>query len=85
MQKWNDTLAEMAYNYLKRCLNEHGQPPKPKSPFLATGQNIYAVSPWRESNYSWAVQKWYEEIKYYEYEQNKCSDMCGHYTQVRGF
>lgn len=29
-----------------------------------------------------AVQNWYDEINDYNYDDNKCSAVCGHYTQV---
>ena len=28
------------------------------------------------------VESWYDEIKDYDYDTNKCDSMCGHYTQA---
>ena len=65
------------------CLWEHGQPDN-ISPYSSLGQNLWlgTGSLANEPDPIPAVQAWYNEDQYYDYETNGCSGVCGHYTQV---
>lgn len=80
---WSELLAGMAEDWAKQCRWEHGQPRRaPGSvPFKHVGQNLYS------SNGTFdpvgAIQMWYDEVAYYDYDIGSCSlPPCGHYTQV---
>ena len=81
--EWNDVLAEMAQGFANECKFAHGQPASPKAPFEYVGQNVYAKKPYSEPVDLKAVTlKWFSEKANYDYENSKCSSVCGHYTQV---
>ena len=65
------------------CLWEHGQPDN-ISPYSSLGQNLWlgTGSLDNEPDPIPAVQAWYNEDQYYDYETHSCSGVCGHYTQV---
>lgn len=73
----------MAYYYIQKCTMSHGQPAEPESPFAATGQNIFAIVPQKELNYTEPLKKWYSEKVNYNFDDQSCSTDCGHYTQVK--
>ena len=54
---------------------------------LQAGENLayrYGTSyrPDLKSAVEDAVKSWADEVKDYDYENNKCSKVCGHYTQI---
>ncbi|KAK2155094.1 hypothetical protein LSH36_249g01008 [Paralvinella palmiformis] len=80
---WNDYLADMAGDWAKQCLWEHGQPIRPAGTvgFEHIGQNLYLTN--GTFNPADGVQTWYNEVAYYTYGTGECSHPpCGHYTQV---
>ena len=58
---------------------EHGQP-RNISSYPQLGQNLYVST--GSLDISDAVFQWHDEIKDYDFDKNKCSAVCGHYTQV---
>lgn len=78
---WDNKLAAFAQNYAnvrsRDCALQH-------SPDEMYGENI--AGGWLKSKESMsgpiAAKLWYGEKKFYNYETNKCSGMCGHYTQM---
>ena len=77
-QQWADHLAE------NNCRMQHSM----SSDY---GENLYWAGPITNSDGSAAVQaftaqkvvdSWGSESKYYDYEDNSCHSVCGHYTQV---
>ena len=83
LQKWNSYLADMAANWADGCKWSHGQPSRDKNtmPFDPIGQNLYLTSA-NTINLNNAIQRWYDEVKDYNYDTRGCSGGCGHYTQV---
>ena len=83
-QKWNPYLASMAADWADGCQWKHGQPARDADtmPFNQIGQNLYLTSS-NTIDLSSAIQAWYDEISDYDYDTRACSNVCGHYTQVR--
>ncbi len=76
-QKWADTLAKGG------CF--------PKHSLGRYGENIYIASPASSTDGITSIQRitpkdvldsWGNEVKDYNYEDNSCHGVCGHYTQV---
>ncbi|MCI5224141.1 MAG: SCP-like extracellular [Candidatus Electrothrix sp. AR4] len=76
-QKWADQLAQSSCS-MKHSMGKYGE-------------NIYMASEATNSDGSTTMQKitaqdvvdsWGNEIKDYDYEENSCHSVCGHYTQV---
>lgn len=86
-QTWDEDLAVSALEWARRCTTEHNPDLKRAgrvSPtFSSVGENIWAGYPATLFNATQAVQSWVEEKRRYDYESNACSDVCGHYKQVR--
>ena len=90
-QKWNNYLADMADDWSRTCLWQHGQPVRDKEimPYDRVGQNLYTISNGR-LDLSSATQDWYDEKPDYDFntypnlDEKGCvpGQMCGHYTQV---
>ena len=86
---WSESLAQSAQFWADhlaangcRCLSHSGG---------SYGENIYKVSPVVWSDGRREIQSktpqqitdgWASEIKNYQHEDNSCSGVCGHYTQV---
>lgn len=81
---WDNSIAAYAQswaNHLKKnnnCNMEHRSGSNNKKKYgenlaWAGGQEFSSLDP---------VQMWYDEIKDYDYKNNSCSGVCGHYTQV---
>lgn len=87
--KWSDTLARTAQVWAdklksKGCLLKHSQG-------SGYGENLYEAGPIRWSDGTketqsvtsrMVVDSWGNEKQDYNYENNSCSNVCGHYTQV---
>lgn len=69
---WAGDVAAVAQAHAEKCVFEHSS-----SPF---GENIYATS--GGATPQGVVGSWSSEAKDYDYANNSCSDVCGHYTQV---
>lgn len=82
MQSWNDELASVAQQYAEKCVFDHNPlRTDQQGTFRYVGENL-AVNTRQAQNYTREVESWYSEVAYYDYVENKCTDVCGHYTQV---
>ena len=81
VQVWNEDLAKVAQTYAAQCKGEHN-PDRGQNQEFSVGENLFVGT--AAANYEGAVQSWYKEEKYYDYDTNTCqsSKVCGHYTQV---
>src|SRR6218665_46728 len=83
-QKWNEYLADMATEWVRRCIFADGQPPRDQKdlPFTYIGQNLFASK--RKIIPYFLVDHWVEEWIYYDFPSNSCEKdrVCGDYTQV---
>ena len=70
---WSKTVASAAQTWADRCKFEHSGG--------KYGENIYA-SGGKDVNAADVIGSWVGEAKDYDYASNKCSGVCGHYTQV---
>ncbi|XP_054845002.1 glioma pathogenesis-related protein 1-like [Eublepharis macularius] len=82
---WDYALAKTANAWAKMCQFEHNAelkiPRKVHPNFTAVGENIWTGS-LGHFNVTSALVSWYNEIRYYNYATQKCSHVCGHYTQM---
>lgn len=70
---WDATLASDAQNWASNCQFAHSHGPY--------GENIYASYGMAVTGAS-VVDSWVSEKANYDYANNSCSGVCGHYTQV---
>ncbi|XP_072408789.1 glioma pathogenesis-related protein 1-like [Chiloscyllium punctatum] len=83
---WDAGLAKTARAWSKTCSSKHNPHLKRKGEahpiFETVGENIYVIS----GNFTIkdAVKAWYDEEKYYNFDDNKCNkkNMCERYTQL---
>jgi pathogenesis-related protein 1 len=87
--KWSDTLAKTAQAWAdklksKGCALKHSQS-------SSYGENLYRAGPITWSDGKKEVQSvtpqkvvdsWGKEKQNYNYDDNRCSGVCGHYTQI---
>ncbi|XP_004602870.2 GLIPR1-like protein 1 [Sorex araneus] len=82
---WESSLAKVAHKWANKCKFEHNgclSSPfacDPNHQFL--GENIWLGALHIFTPKS-AVEAWYNETQYYNYNTLQCTDVCGHYTQV---
>lgn len=85
-QTWDAGLAITARAWAKRCLFEHntylGDARRVHPNFSSVGENLWAGSPPSFFSVKLAVKKWVDEKQHYDYNSNRCTGVCGHYTQV---
>jgi hypothetical protein len=74
MMVWNAADAAVAQQWANNCRFEHN-PGRGQR-----GENLYASS--GSSTPRGVVGSWDSEKQYYNYANNSCSRVCGHYTQV---
>lgn len=83
---FDEKLQAVALNYAKKCVWEHN--PNRNQDYAAqggsgyVGENLYASYGGGMPSAETAVNNWFDEHKFYNYENDSCSDVCGHYTQV---
>lgn len=77
---WDDRLAETAQKWVEECKFEHSSDRDKLDGYNYVGENLYAGT--HEFDPADVVQAWYDEITFYDYETRRCTDVCGHYTQV---
>lgn len=70
---WSSEIAQVAQSYANKCLFKHSEG-------TGFGENIYAST--SASSAENVMASWAGEASGYNYEQNTCSGVCGHYTQV---
>ena len=73
----------MAQRWADRCVFEYGFEEN-ISPYESVGQNLWLRTgdPNKPSSGVVATDDWHDEIKYYYYDSDTCTNVCGHYTQV---
>ncbi|XP_030070782.1 GLIPR1-like protein 1 [Microcaecilia unicolor] len=79
---WDPSLARVARSWGRRCVFEHNvfiRSGKIHPTFKSIGENL-----WKGGGYPGrhAISAWYSEVQHYDYSRHKCTDVCGHYTQV---
>lgn len=86
IQTWDKDLANTAREWASRCEFRHNIYLKNVSrvhPTLPSiGENIWTGAPPSIFNIKGAVRSWVDEIQHYNYQENSCKNVCGHYTQV---
>ncbi|XP_053440424.1 glioma pathogenesis-related protein 1 isoform X1 [Nycticebus coucang] len=82
---WDPQLAQIAKAWTKHCRFQHNEqlkPPHKLHPnFTSLGENIWTGS-LSIFSVSSAITDWYNEVKHYDFKTRRCSNVCGHYTQV---
>ncbi|XP_060977955.1 GLIPR1-like protein 1 [Dama dama] len=82
---WDEALAKTAEAWAKRCKFNHNscstQVFKCHPTFQLAGENLW-LGPLTASVTKFAVDMWYDERKFYDFNTKSCSKICGHYTQV---
>ncbi|NOU32216.1 MAG: Fis family transcriptional regulator, partial [Polyangiaceae bacterium] len=73
---WSDTDAAVAKAWAAQCKFEHNAGRGNR------GENIYASGGSGSSTPQKVVGSWASEKSNYNYANNRCSGVCGHYTQV---
>ncbi|VDQ13043.1 unnamed protein product [Trichobilharzia regenti] len=73
--QWDNDLAHHAQLTANKCALQHSKITVPKYQYI--GQNA-AIYPTMEG----AIEDWFNEYKDYDYNTQKCSFLCGHYTQM---
>ncbi|MFO0642319.1 MAG: CAP domain-containing protein [Polyangiaceae bacterium] len=71
---WSEEDAAVARAYAEKCVFSHNKDRGTR------GENLYASS--GSSSAAEVVKSWASEVSDYDYATNKCSGVCGHYTQV---
>ncbi|XP_033987452.1 glioma pathogenesis-related protein 1-like isoform X1 [Trematomus bernacchii] len=83
---WDEGLAITAAAWARNCLfvhNVHLEDVRRVHPtFSSVGENLWAGSPASHFNVTTAIKSWVDEVHKYDFDQNRCSGVCGHYTQV---
>ena len=90
--EWSDCLAEVAYDYLKKCTGFAHNPDRQTEAAAKSceasdqfvGENLYQ-SPGPVTDITAVTTLWANEKENYDYESGICSDVCGHYTQMVWF
>lgn len=73
---WSESAAAVAREWASGCTFGHN----PNRGSL--GENVYAASAGYGSTPDSVVKSWASESSNYDYANNDCSGVCGHYTQV---
>ena len=85
-QTWDAGLAITARAWASKCLFEHNiylrDARRVHPDFRSVGENLWAGSPPSSFDVTRAVKKWVDEKQHYDYNLNRCTGVCGHYTQV---
>nr|XP_020824515.1 GLIPR1-like protein 2 isoform X1 [Phascolarctos cinereus] len=82
---WDEALAKTAKAWAQKCVpegNAHLEEIRTSHPvFSGLGENIW-TGPDNEYSATFAIQSWFSENKFYNYENNTCSGVCSHYIQI---
>ncbi|XP_010788071.1 glioma pathogenesis-related protein 1-like, partial [Notothenia coriiceps] len=85
-QTWDEGLAITAAAWARNCLFEHNVDLKDvrrmHATFSSVGENLWAGFPASDFNVRSAIKSWVDEVHQYNFDENSCSGVCGHYTQV---
>lgn len=71
---WSEEDAAVAKAYAEKCTFEHNRDRGER------GENLYAAT--GSTPIAAVVKSWASESASYDYASNKCSGVCGHYTQL---
>lgn len=86
LQTWDEALAISARAWASNCIFKHNpllqQPGRMHPTFTSVGENIWAGFPYTHFTIISAIKSWADEVTDYDYSSNKCTQVCGHYTQV---
>ena len=75
---WSDRLAARAQDWADHLLARGQFTHRPKSPY---GENLFEIDGGTASP-ARVVQSWASESRNYDSRSNRCSGVCGHYTQI---
>lgn len=82
---WDEALAITARAWSRRCEFEHniflGDASRVHPDFPSVGENLWVSSPPSFFTVKRAVEDWDIEKLDYNFQQNTCTKVCGHYTQ----
>ncbi|XP_062239146.1 glioma pathogenesis-related protein 1 [Platichthys flesus] len=82
---WDEGLSLIAKEWAEHCVFQHNpklnNDPSVHPTFSSVGENIWTGSP-SLFDVTSAMKNWVDEKEHYDYQGNKCSLDCGHYTQV---
>jgi pathogenesis-related protein 1 len=85
--EWDAALAQTAAAWVAQCRDQEApaglidhNPDRSQGHPYYVGENIYASS--GNATAQGAVQAWASEAANYNYANNTCSGICGHYTQI---
>ncbi|XP_076184777.1 glioma pathogenesis-related protein 1-like [Aptenodytes patagonicus] len=82
---WDAALAKTAKAWAKKCKFKHNSYLKIRGKvhptFTPVGENIWTGTATIFS-VDRALSGWFNEVNSYDFNTNRCTDMCGHYTQV---
>uniref|UniRef100_A0A1A8BZL8 GLI pathogenesis-related 1 n=1 Tax=Nothobranchius kadleci TaxID=1051664 RepID=A0A1A8BZL8_NOTKA len=83
---WDEGLAMTARAWARRCEFKHNiylKDVRSVHPtFHSVGENIWTGAPASSFNTKHAIKRWVNESHDYNFNNNKCAYVCGHYTQV---
>ncbi|XP_072233669.1 GLIPR1-like protein 1 [Leuresthes tenuis] len=83
---WDEALAITARAWARRCIFDHNiylkDVRRVHPTYSSVGENIWTGYPPSSFDTSNAIQSWVDEKQAYNYEGNRCRNVCGHYTQV---
>lgn len=85
LQTFDIALARIANAYGKKCIWEHNKKTKthPDPKFRPFGENLWMSQASRKPfNPEGAIAAFHSEVKFYDFNNHKCTKVCGHYTQV---
>jgi len=76
---WSDDLAKYAQSWANHLASDNFQLyHRPNNPY---GENLTWAAH-QQLSPTQVVNMWGDEIKHYNYDTNRCSAVCGHYTQL---
>uniref|UniRef100_A0A8C2N8N4 GLIPR1 like 1 n=2 Tax=Capra hircus TaxID=9925 RepID=A0A8C2N8N4_CAPHI len=82
---WDEALAKTAEAWAKKCKFSHNSCSSKlyecHPTFQYAGENLW-LGPLTISAAKFAIDMWYDERKFYDFNTKSCSKICGHYTQV---
>ncbi|NWR05460.1 GLIP1 protein, partial [Paradoxornis webbianus] len=82
---WDAALAKTAKAWAKKCIFDHNtylkMPGKTHPTFPLVGENIWTGTA-SIFSVNAALKSWFNEVSSYDFSTNRCTYICGHYTQV---
>ncbi|NXC66273.1 GRPL2 protein, partial [Anhinga anhinga] len=85
-QTWDAALARTARAWANKCIFEHtvylSRKRQCHPNFTSTGANIWVGS--SQAFYiAGTIKTWYDKVRFYIFAVQKCTNVCGHYIQLR--